>query len=92
MAPWLLLAFVTWNVVFDRAVDVGARAFTREQVSRVERREPVLSLDEAFTPLVAQAAAGASAWAGLVVGVGAATTGWSRRRASRAARRQSGSQ
>ena len=68
---WLLLAFVTWNVVFDRQVAVSAVAFTRE-LTRVEQRgAPVVSIDSGFSPDVRAAAARASVWAAGILVLGA---------------------
>lgn len=68
---WLALAFVTWNVVFDRAVWQAAARFTRENVERHERGAPLPTINEAYRPAVPQAAWSASAWAGGVLVVGA---------------------
>jgi hypothetical protein len=68
---WLALVFVTWNVVFDRAVWLAAADFTRENVERYERGAPVPTINEAYRPAVAQAALYASAWAGGVLVAGA---------------------
>ena len=68
---WLVLAFVTWNVIFDRHVAVSAVAFTREQTRNHLAGRPVVSIDDAFSPEVSAAASRASLWAGAVVLVGA---------------------
>jgi hypothetical protein len=69
---WLVFAFVTWNVVFDREVTVASLAFTREQVVRYRQGQPVSSIDEAFSPHVRAAALEASGWAGAILVIGAA--------------------
>jgi len=58
--------------VFDRAVADSAIAFTRTQVDRYEQGAAVASIDRAFTPYVRRAAVTASAWAALVLVIGAA--------------------
>jgi hypothetical protein len=69
---WLVFAFVTWNVVFDREVAVASLAFTREQVVRYQQGQPVTSIDEAFSPHVRAAALQASVWTATVLVLGAA--------------------
>jgi hypothetical protein len=69
---WLAFAFVTWNVVYDREVAVASLAFTRDQVVRYQQRQPVISIDEGFSPHVRAAALRASGWAGAVLALGAA--------------------
>jgi hypothetical protein len=68
---WLVLAFVTWNVIFDRHVSVAAVAFTREQTGNHLAGRPLVSIDDGFTPQVQAAAARASRWAGAIVALGA---------------------
>jgi hypothetical protein len=70
LALWIVFAFVTWNVVFDRRVAVAAIEFTRDQVGRHERGEPVLFIEDAFTPRVRTAALEASLYAGAVLAAG----------------------
>jgi hypothetical protein len=67
---WLLAAFVTWNVVFDREVAVAAIEFTREQIIRYDRGETVRTIEAAFRPRVGDAAMVATAWATLVLAAG----------------------
>lgn len=75
-ALWLVFAFVTWNVVFDREVSIAATAFTRDQIVRHQRGQPVIPIDEAFSPRVRRAALTASAWAGVVIACGAVVSSW----------------
>jgi hypothetical protein len=77
---WLLAAFVTWNVAFDREVAVAAIEFTRDQILRYDRGEPVLTIEAAFRPRVSQAALQATAWAALVLAGGFVMTRLARRR------------
>jgi hypothetical protein len=69
---WLVFAFGTWNVVFDREVAVAGLAFTRDQVVRYQQGQPVTSIDEGFSPHVRAAALRASGWAGAVLALGVA--------------------
>jgi hypothetical protein len=75
IALWLLCAFVTWNVAFDRGVNDLATEFTRDQILRYQAGRPVSSIDDAFSPRVRIAALHASAWAGGVLAVGAVIVG-----------------
>lgn len=67
----LALAFVTWNVVFDRSVWLAAAAFTRDNVERHQRGETVPTIEAGYRPQVRQAALRASAWAAGVLVLGA---------------------
>ena len=67
---WVLAALVTWNVVFDREVAVAAIEFTREQILRYDRGEPVRAIEAAFRPEIGRAAAVATVWAALVLAGG----------------------
>jgi hypothetical protein len=80
---WIAFAFVTWNVAFDRYVFVAAAQFTREQVLRHERGEPVSSIEEGFAPELNRAFWRASAWGSAVLGVGTCLTYWAARRVRR---------
>jgi hypothetical protein len=71
IALWLVFAFVTWNVVFDRYVATDAVEFTREQIVRRQQGEPVTSIHEGFTPRVGRAAIRASLWTMPIVAAGA---------------------
>lgn len=68
---WLALVVVTWNVVFDRAVWQAADVFTRDNIERHQRGEPLPTLAAAYRPHVRQAALLASAWASGVFVLGA---------------------
>ena len=68
---WLVLGFVSWNVVFDRRVAVAAVAFTREQTLNHQQGRPLVSIDEGFSPEVRAAAGHATLWAGVIVAIGA---------------------
>jgi hypothetical protein len=72
---WLALAFVTWNVVFERQVSLASARFTRDNVERHLRGDEVPTLDAAYRPHVRVAAQSASLWAGGVLAAGAVTLG-----------------
>jgi hypothetical protein len=67
---WLVLAFVTWNVVFDRRVATAAVAFTREQTGHRQRGQPITSIADGFSPQVRTAALRATLWAGGIAALG----------------------
>jgi hypothetical protein len=67
---WGVFAFVVWNVVFDREVAKAGAEFTRTQIVRYERGEPVATIDAAFSPRVRDAALTASAAGSAVAVVG----------------------
>ena len=76
---WAIFAFVTWNVVFDRAVAVAGSEFAREQILRHQQGQPVRSIDDAFSPRVRAAAVTACGWTAVVLGAGVVVMSVSRR-------------
>jgi hypothetical protein len=70
IALWLALAFVTWNVIFDRSVADAATAFTREQIVRYQQGQTLTSIHAGFSPRVALAAWHASLWVSPIVVAG----------------------
>jgi hypothetical protein len=71
---WAILAFVVWNVVFDRRVYEASVHFTQQQVETFQIGQPVASIEAAFRPQVRRAALEASAWGGSVLAAGFALT------------------
>ena len=71
---WAVFAFVTWNVIFDRRVQVAAEEFTVEQVVRHQNGSPTVSIHDGFSPRVRDAALRATLWVVPILGVGALTT------------------
>jgi len=67
IALWLALAFVTWNVSFDRSVADAAHAFTREQIVRHQQGLPAIPIEAGFSPQLSPAALRASLYAGAVL-------------------------
>ena len=67
---WAVLAFVVWNVVFDRRVYEAAVIFTQQQITSSQMGQPVASIEAAFRPQVRRAALEASAWGGSLLAAG----------------------
>jgi hypothetical protein len=51
---WAVLAFVAWNVVFDRLIVLGGRQYIRDAV-RLEAEGSYLFIDDAMKPAVTRA-------------------------------------
>jgi hypothetical protein len=79
-ALWAVFALVTWNVIFDRLVNVAAVEFTRDQILRSQGGAPPISIHDGFSPVVQAAARQATLWVVPILGVGAASTFVSLRR------------
>jgi hypothetical protein len=77
---WAVFAFVTWNVLFDRRVNLAAETFTREQIVRHHSGSPTVSIHDGFSPQVRVAALQATLWVVPILGVGALMTFVSYRR------------
>ena len=69
---WLALAVVVWNVTFDWQTREEARAFAARQVLQARDVSPRATLNEGFRPRVGAVARQSSAWAGVILAVGAA--------------------
>jgi hypothetical protein len=67
---WLIFVFVTWNVVFDRAVADAGLQFTRDQILSYQQGASVDSIAAGFTPHLRRAALKASVYAGIVLACG----------------------
>ena len=67
---WIVFGFVTWNVVFDRAVADAGRQFTRQQILNQQQGAPLDSIAAAFSPELGPAALKASLYAGIVLACG----------------------
>ena len=73
-ALWAAFAFVTWNVLFDRQVQVAAVAFTRDQILRSQNGATLISIHDGFSPSVSDAARQATLGVLPIIAVGALTT------------------
>ena len=79
---WLVLAFVAFNVSFDWKSRTAGLAFVRSQIAHQRRGEPIPTIEQAFCPLIRQAAADSAVWlVGIAVTGTALTLAASRRRA-----------
>lgn len=67
---WIALAFVVWNVVFDRTVAVEGARFVRESIQREQGGEPPVTIADGYRPRVRRAALDASLWGGIVLVLG----------------------
>jgi hypothetical protein len=79
MALWFLLAIVVFNVRFDWQVRMAGRVFVRSQIARHQQGLPTLSINDAFRPMVRDAAKDAAGWLALIAAAGAAATAAARR-------------
>jgi hypothetical protein len=70
---WAVFAFVAWNVIFDRQVDVAAVEFTRDQILRHHSGATLISIHDGFSPRVREAALRATLWVVPILLVGALT-------------------
>jgi hypothetical protein len=71
-ALWIALAFVVWNVIFDRVLVVAGRRYSAEARGAFLSGQPYLRIDDAMRPAarhgvkVASLAGGAIAVGGLL--------------------------
>ena len=79
MGLWLLLAIVVFNVRFDWQTRMANHAFVRSQIVRHQQGLPTLSINEAFRPMVGDAAREAAWWLVLIAAAGTAATAAARR-------------
>jgi hypothetical protein len=62
-ALWLVLAFVVWNVVFDRVLVLAGRRYTHAAAIAVREGHPYLRIDDWMRPAVSRGVRLASATA-----------------------------
>jgi hypothetical protein len=65
---------VVFNVRFDWQVRAANHAFVRSQVVRHQQGQPTLTINQAFRPIVRQAALDNSVWLLAIAALGAALT------------------
>jgi len=70
VALWLLLAFVVWNVIFDRMIVLAGRRYSHDAGVLYRMTSRYLYIDEVMRPAVAHAARVASVAAGTLALVG----------------------
>jgi hypothetical protein len=71
LALWAVLAFVVWNVVFDRMLVVAGRQYVQAAVTAANARQPFLPIDTWMPPATARAVRTATLAGGLVLFTGA---------------------
>lgn len=69
-ALWVVLAFLVWNVVFDRMLVVAGRRYSHAAAVAARRGDSFLTIDDWMRPAINRAARAASGTAALVGGVG----------------------
>jgi hypothetical protein len=74
MGLWLLLAIVVFNVRFDWQTRIAGRAFVQSQIARHRQGLPTLTINDAFRPMVRDAAREAAVWLTAIAAAGAAAT------------------
>jgi hypothetical protein len=79
---WLLVALVTWNVVFDAHVRGGARAYVDRQEAFTAGKGPRADMDAVMSAAVSSGLWSASSWTAVVLAPLAVVL-WRRRRPSR---------
>lgn len=80
LSLWLLFAAAVYSMTSDRQTKAAGRAFVHEQLSRHQRGERLLTINEGFRPRVRAIAARSGAWSLVIAGAGAAATAWAARR------------
>jgi len=82
-ALWLVLAFLVWNVVFDRILVLAGRRYSYEATVAVRERGTYLRIDDWMQPAMAHGLWTASAVAIAIAVVGVAAVVMASRRARR---------
>ena len=77
---WLLFAAATYSVTSDRQTKAAGRAFMHEQLSRYQRGERIVTINQGFRPTVRAIAVRSGVWFLVIAGTGAAATAWAARR------------
>jgi hypothetical protein len=72
LAAWLAAAVVTWNAVFDRHVEAGARDYVDRQDAFVRGRGPRADMDATMRAATADGLRSATLWTLLVLAPGLA--------------------
>jgi hypothetical protein len=67
---WLVLAFLVWNVVFDRMLVLAGRRYSHAAAVAARQGEPYLTIDDWMRPAIHQAVIAASGSAALVGAIG----------------------
>jgi hypothetical protein len=70
LALWIALAFVVWNVVFDRVLVVAGRQYVHAAARAARGPGPNLLVDDWMRPAVTRATRTASGAAALILTIG----------------------
>ena len=82
-ALWLILAFLVWNVVFDRTLVLAGRRYSYAAVVAMREQHAYLHIDDWMRPAIARGATMASFAAGAVAAIGLAAVAVATRRQRR---------
>lgn len=66
---WVVLAFLVWNVIFDRLIVLAGRRYSYD-ATLAFRAGHYLRIDDAMRPAISHGVRVASLWAGVVLVVG----------------------
>ena len=74
LALWFALAFVVWNVVFDRVLAVAGRQYVHAATWAARGPGPYVRVDDWMRPAVSRATRTASGSAAIILTIGAVTS------------------
>ena len=74
LALWFILAIVVFNVRFDWQVRAANHAFVRSQIVRHQQGQPTLTINDAFRPMVRDAAQDSAVWLAAIALTGTVAT------------------
>ncbi|HEY3380154.1 MAG TPA: hypothetical protein VGK32_00215 [Vicinamibacterales bacterium] len=80
VAAWLVGGLVIWNGVFDRHIEIGARAYLDQQQAYVEGRGPRANIDRVMDEARASGLRSATGWALAELIPGGLVLAWACRR------------
>jgi hypothetical protein len=80
LALWIALAFVVWNVVFDRVLVVAGRQYVYAATRAARGSGPYVRVDDWMRPAVSRATRTASGAAVLILTIGVVTCAVAARR------------
>ena len=83
VALWLVLAFLVWNVVFDRIIVLAARRHSYAATVALRQTGTYLRIDDAMRPAVVRGVWAASAAGIAIAGFGVAAVALAARRERR---------
>ena len=88
LALWIALAFVVWNVVFDRVLVVAGRRYVYAATLAARGSDPYVRVDDWMRPAVSRATRTASGAAAIILTIGVVGCAIAARRAGGRARSQ----